>query len=221
MPGLRQLPAVATPGGAAAPRPRAASPGTRLIAAALAATAVIAAAQIPGSPATGASPPAPLTVTLPIPLGTMSQDTRAYFSDTDRPDLALIRLVQSARTRLEAAIYDLTDPRIAQALADAPRRRVDTWAVMDASEARRPGSQAPLLQRALGGHFALRTGRGGGRHAIMHHKFLVADDRYVATGSFNWTREAACCNWENLVILDDPGLAASFEQEFRRLWDAH
>jgi cardiolipin hydrolase len=197
VPGLQPAPAVATPGGAAAPQPRAATLALGLLATWIATTLLLA-----------------------IPLAATGQSARVYFSDTDRPDRALIDLIRSARTRLEAAIYDLTDPRIAQALADAPRRRVDTWVVMDESEARRPGSQAPLLQRALGGHFALRTGRGGGRHAIMHHKFLVADDRYVATGSFNWTREAECCNWENLVILDDPGLARSFEQEFRRLWDA-
>jgi cardiolipin hydrolase len=147
-----------------------------------------------------------------------AQWSRVYFSSTDNPAEALVTLIYSAHSRLEAAIYDLTDRRIAQALADAPRRHVDTWVVMDESEARRPGSQAPLLQRTLGGHFALRTGRGGGRHAIMHHKFLVADDRVVATGSFNWTREAECCNWENLVILDDAGLARAFEEEFRRIW---
>jgi cardiolipin hydrolase len=198
VPGLQPAPAVAAPGGAAAPQPRAATLALGLLAAWIATTLLLA-----------------------IPLAATGQSARVYFSDTDRPDRALIDLIRSARTRLEAAIYDLTDTRIAQALADAPRRRVDTWVVMDESEARRPGSQAPLLQRALGGHFALRTGRGGGRHAIMHHKFLVADDRYVATGSFNWTREAECCNWENLVILDDPGLARNFEQEFRRMWDAH
>jgi phosphatidylserine/phosphatidylglycerophosphate/cardiolipin synthase-like enzyme len=91
---------------------------------------------------------------------------------------------------------------------------------MDASEARYHSSQYPALAAALGGHLALRTGRGGGRYAIMHHKFLVVDDRLVATGSFNWTREAECCNWENLVILDDPALARAFEAEFQRLWNA-
>jgi cardiolipin hydrolase len=197
VPGLQRVPAVAASGGAAAPQPRAATLALGLLAAWIA-TALL----------------------LTAPPAATGQSTRAYFSDTGHPDRALIDLIRSAHVRLEAAIYDLTDPRIAQALADAPRRRVDTWVVMDESEARRPGSQAPLLERALGGRFALRTGRGRGRHAIMHHKFLVADDRYVATGSFNWTREAECCNWENLVILDDPGLATSFEQEFRRLWDA-
>jgi phosphatidylserine/phosphatidylglycerophosphate/cardiolipin synthase-like enzyme len=194
VPRRRQL-SVATPGGAAAPQPRAAQRSLGILAVWIAAVLLLTA-----------------------PLASTGQSARVYFSDTDHPDRAIVDLIRSAHVRLEAAIYDLTDRRIAQALADAPRRHVDTWVVMDESEARRPGSQAPLLQRALGDHFALRTGRGGGRHAIMHHKFLVADDRVVATGSFNWTREAECCNWENLVILDDPGLARAFEEEFRRIW---
>ncbi len=49
---------------------------------------------------------------------------------------------------------------------------------------------------------------------------IVVDDRFVGTGSFNWTREAECCNWENLVVLDDPALARAFEAEFKRLWGA-
>ncbi len=88
--------------------------------------------------------------------------------------------IRAACTRLEAAIYGLTDRRIAQALADAPGRHADTWVVMEAPQARRPGSQAPFLERALGSYLALRTGRAG--LSIMHHIFLVADDRLVATG---------------------------------------
>ena len=27
----------------------------------------------------------------------------------------------------------------------------------------------------------------------MHHKFALFDDAILATGSYNWTRSAACC----------------------------
>jgi cardiolipin hydrolase len=161
-----------------------------------------------------------LALTAPPVPPAAAQAARAYFSDTDDPGGAVVALVDRAQRRLEAAIYDLTDRRIAEALIAASRRHVDTWVVMDASEARYHSSQYPALAAALGGHLALRTGRGGGRYAIMHHKFIVVDDRLVGTGSFNWTREAECCNWENLVILDDPGLARAFEAEFQRLWNA-
>jgi phosphatidylserine/phosphatidylglycerophosphate/cardiolipin synthase-like enzyme len=148
------------------------------------------------------------------------QAAQVYFSDTGDPGGAVVALVGRAQRRIEAAIYDLTDRRIAEALIAASRRHVDTWVVMDASEARYHSSQYPALAAALGGHLALRTGRGGGRYAIMHHKFIVVDDRLVGTGSFNWTREAECCNWENLVVLDDPAVARAFEAEFQRLWRA-
>jgi cardiolipin hydrolase len=161
-----------------------------------------------------------LALTAPPVPPAAAQAARAYFSDTDDPGGAVVALVDRAQRRLEAAIYDLTDRRIAEALIAASRRHVDTWVVMDASEARYHSSQYPALAAAGGGPRPQRTRPGGGRDAIMHHKFLVVDDRIVATGSFNWTREAECCNWENLVILDDPALARAFEAEFQRLWNA-
>lgn len=128
-------------------------------------------------------------------------------------------LLRTARTRAEAAVYDFTDSRLASALIAAVHCGVDVWVVMDAHEARSRSSQYPALAAALGPRVALRTDRSGNRHAIMHHKFVVVDDRIVATGSANWTYEARS-NWENLVVLDDPALARAFEAEFARLWRA-
>jgi phosphatidylserine/phosphatidylglycerophosphate/cardiolipin synthase-like enzyme len=36
---------------------------------------------------------------------------------------------------------------------------------------------------------------------LMHNKYVIIDDEYVLTGSFNWTQQAVNLNNENLIIL--------------------
>ncbi|HEY9645538.1 MAG TPA: phospholipase D-like domain-containing protein, partial [Chroococcidiopsis sp.] len=53
---------------------------------------------------------------------------------------------------------------------------------------------------------------------ILHHKFAVVDHRIVITGSQNWTAAANQSNDENLLVIDNPTVAAHFEREFERLY---
>ena len=55
----------------------------------------------------------------------------------------------------------------------------------------------------------------------MHHKYLLIDGRYVATGSYNYSDNAERSTMENLVILDGavfPGIVRAFEDNFELLW---
>lgn len=57
------------------------------------------------------------------------------------------------------------------------------------------------------------------RYAIMHNKVMIADNRHVKTGSFNYSAAANKSNAENvLVIRDQPELARAYKKEFERLW---
>lgn len=70
---------------------------------------------------------------------------------------------------------------------------------------------------------SIRTmGEGRGRFkSLMHHKFLIGltaerTPLWVMNGSFNVT-ESAVTNLENLMIFDDPEIATTFFEEFKRL----
>lgn len=52
----------------------------------------------------------------------------------------------------------------------------------------------------------------------MHHKFIVVDQHFVITGSFNWTRQAITGNCENLIITNQQFLVDNFRLEFEKLW---
>jgi phosphatidylserine/phosphatidylglycerophosphate/cardiolipin synthase-like enzyme len=53
----------------------------------------------------------------------------------------------------------------------------------------------------------------------MHHKVIVIDERIVITGSYNFTSRAERRNDENLLIIDDPTLAAAYLAEFERVFE--
>lgn len=53
---------------------------------------------------------------------------------------------------------------------------------------------------------------------LLHHKFGVIDGQVVVTGSQNWSDAANRSNDENLLVIDNPTVAAHFQQEFNRLY---
>ncbi len=54
---------------------------------------------------------------------------------------------------------------------------------------------------------------------LLHHKFGVVDRRIVITGSQNWSKAANQGNDENLLVIDNPTVAAHFQREFNRLYE--
>ena len=53
----------------------------------------------------------------------------------------------------------------------------------------------------------------------MHHKFMIADQRTLITGSYNWTLSAAKYNHENILVTSEAGVIKSFANEFEQLWN--
>eukprot|EP00192_Tetraselmis_astigmatica_P016257 CAMPEP_0117695966 /NCGR_PEP_ID=MMETSP0804-20121206/28428_1 /TAXON_ID=1074897 /ORGANISM="Tetraselmis astigmatica, Strain CCMP880" /LENGTH=105 /DNA_ID=CAMNT_0005510087 /DNA_START=162 /DNA_END=477 /DNA_ORIENTATION=- len=58
----------------------------------------------------------------------------------------------------------------------------------------------------------------GSQQYHMHHKFAVFDCALVATGSFNWTRQAVLHNQENIVVLKGADVAKQYQSEFDKMW---
>jgi len=139
-----------------------------------------------------------------------------YFSDGGRVAERIIAAINRTQKSLHVAIYDLTEPDITAALANARRRGVDILIVADEGQAHEKHSEVPYL-RSLG--ISVRLSRGyKGNRSIMHDKFAVFDGRLAETGSFNWTTSAENFNYENALFIADPAVVARFESEFQRIW---
>ena len=124
----------------------------------------------------------------------------------------LIGLIHGAAASLDVCVFTVTDDRIAEALQAAHRRGVAVRLVTDNLKSVDLGSDIDRLEAA---GIPVAVDRGPGH---MHHKFLLADGRALAVGSYNWTRSAATENHEDLLVTDHPGLVAAFTEEFETLW---
>ncbi|MDW8141276.1 MAG: phospholipase D family protein [Candidatus Bipolaricaulota bacterium] len=133
-----------------------------------------------------------------------------YFSPSPEPEKAIIQTLRSAQKSVHAALYQLTDPEIAQALTELAQRGLELQILLD-DEPSQGSKGCWLLNSGIPVKQYVDSG-------IMHHKFAVIDGVLVITGSYNWTTSAQTRNEENLLVIQSPELAHAFEREFQKLW---
>lgn len=153
------------------------------------------------------------TLLLP-PAAASAQKPRAevHFSPGDACVAAIQRFIAQAARQLDVCVFTVADDRLTDALLAAQRRGVRVRLLTDDDKLHDRGSDVRQLHTA---GVPVRTDRTAFH---MHHKFAVADNRSLLTGSYNWTRSAAEHNLENLLITDDATLVQRYAQEFERLW---
>lgn len=133
-----------------------------------------------------------------------------YFSPSPEPEKAIIQALRSAQKSVHAALYQLTDPEIAETLTEIAARGIELKILLDDEPSK--GSKGCFL---LNAGIPVKQYVDSG---IMHHKFAVVDGTLVITGSYNWTTAAQVRNEENLLIIQSSELAHAFENEFQKLW---
>ncbi|MBU1693837.1 MAG: KTSC domain-containing protein [Verrucomicrobia bacterium] len=124
-------------------------------------------------------------------------------------EAVVVQALAEAQTSVRVAAYAFTRSRIARALVEARQRGVDIQIKMDSQQAEYPLAVRTLdwLRRQ---DIPITLISMTGDYAAMHNKFMVIDDRIVVTGSFNYTTTAVLANWENLVRIDSPEIAARY-----------
>jgi phosphatidylserine/phosphatidylglycerophosphate/cardiolipin synthase-like enzyme len=140
-------------------------------------------------------------------------------------------LVRSRRS-VDLALFVFSDQTLADQLQTLQSRNVQMRTLIDPGFAYRPYSE--LLDQ-LGVSLADSQCRyeannrpwktpisGGGVPRLwpgdkLHHKFGVVDQRWVITGSQNWSEAANHQNDETLMVIHNPVIAAHYQREFDRL----
>ncbi len=156
----------------------------------------------------------------------------AFFSPQDKPTNQLISCIQSAQKSIHAAVYCLTDKKIAESLIDAKKRGVDVKLVLDPMSADRFGKAEMLSLGGVPVFIMNHTGndtkiesvswshvpeKAFAFEPIMHNKYAIFDEKTLWTGSFNWTNSANTKNWENALLIDTPSLVAAYQKNFQEL----
>lgn len=129
---------------------------------------------------------------------------------------AIEHYLLEAQTSVDAAMYRITNPRLARALGDALTRGLRIRLLVDRNKYNQTAATRDLLaENSLPVHTLYgRKGKG----SKLHHKFVVLDRQVVLAGSYNWTVESEEGNFDHLLVLRDPALVSAYQQEFERLW---
>ena len=143
--------------------------------------------------------------------GTDTVKSTAYFSPGDACRGAIIRLLDSARQRVDICVFTISDNRITEKVQAAHKRGVRVRIISDNDKAFDRGSDVNYLQEQ-GLPVCVDTSP---KH--MHHKFALIDQQLI-NGSFNWTRSATDYNQENIVVTNHALLLKQFEETFELLW---
>jgi len=122
----------------------------------------------------------------------------------------IVRELDAAGKSILVQAYSFTSAPIAKALVSAHGRGVDVRVILDKSQRSERYSSARFLVNA-----GIPTWIDD-KVAIAHNKVMVIDGATVITGSFNFTKSAQERNAENLLILQDPELAA----QYARNWES-
>ena len=141
---------------------------------------------------------------------------QTFFTSQDPVAGAIEQLLQEARVSVDAALYRITNPRLARALGNAQSRGLRIRLLLDHNKYRETAATRELLaENSL--PFQTLYGRKG-KGSKLHHKFVVLDRHVVLTGSYNWTLESEERNFDHGLVLRDPDLVSAYQQEFERLW---
>ena len=154
----------------------------------------------------------PVTVT-EVPK--LSDDIKYYFTRaTGDLDIQLIKVIDSSRVTLDIAIYTLTKQTVTDAIIKARNRGVKVRIIADNEMA-----QTTWVIKQLDNLKELRIPIKENVHkGRMHLKIIIADNKIVTTGSYNYTKAATYDNDELLLIITNSGIATDFTKEFNAMW---
>ncbi|WP_083411655.1 phospholipase D family nuclease [Janthinobacterium sp. 1_2014MBL_MicDiv] len=153
---------------------------------------------------------------LPGQSGTPAVTIENAFSPDSGAEELVLKVINTSVSKIRLAAYSFNSRQIAEALLNAKKRGVDVQVLVDARRNQRKNSIA-VLDLLFKAGIPTKT---ISVYAMHHDKYIVADDVSVQNGSFNYSRDAATSNSENVVVVwNSPELAKSFLLHWQNRWD--
>jgi phosphatidylserine/phosphatidylglycerophosphate/cardiolipin synthase-like enzyme len=138
---------------------------------------------------------------------------QVIFSPEDNAVSNLIALVNDAQTSIRFLAFSFTDYPLAQAMIARAQAGADVQGVFETFGSNSPRSELKTMWCA--GLSVRQDGNG----SFLHDKVIIIDNSIVVTGSLNFSSSADEENEENVIIIDNPEIAALYLQEYQKLWD--
>jgi phosphatidylserine/phosphatidylglycerophosphate/cardiolipin synthase-like enzyme len=147
-----------------------------------------------------------------IPKEKKDSYSEGYFSPGISVKSVIISHLRKANVSLRICVFTISDDEIAEEIIAAHRRGVRVKIVTDDVKVYDKGSDiAYFVKNGL----KVKT---DSTEYHMHHKFFVVDRKILLTGSYNWTRQAAENNQENMLVTTEKSVVKAYLSEFSKLW---
>ena len=126
-------------------------------------------------------------------------------------DDAIAAAIAQATDRVSLSLFEFDRQVVVDALLAAHARGVEVEFVGDGDEEHDDGYEQLV---AAGIDLSLRPAHD----RIMHNKFAIIDDRWVWSGSTNFSRNGVMLNNNGSLLLDSPELAGVYRSEFDQMY---
>lgn len=124
---------------------------------------------------------------------------------------ALLHNISNSSASIYAALYEITDPLIIEALCSAKLRGIDVRLVLESD-----GLKDRVKSAFEASGIPIRL---DDRRPFMHNKFFIFDGTSVWTGSYNITEREAKLNNNNALLIRCEIIAAIYSSEFSEMFD--
>ena len=125
---------------------------------------------------------------------------------------AVIPLVNAAQFEIRFLAFSFTDFPLANAMIQRAQNGVSVAGVYERVGSDTDAAEFDTL------YCAGISVRRDGNPSFMHNKVVIVDQRYIITGSLNFSTNAEESNDENVIMLDNAEIARLYLQEFDRIW---
>ncbi|MDO8740966.1 MAG: phospholipase D-like domain-containing protein [Candidatus Woesearchaeota archaeon] len=133
-----------------------------------------------------------------------------YFCSEDHCSSHVITALNNAKKSIYFMQFSFTDNNIGNVLISS-KDRLDIKGVMERAQ----NNTYAEFQRLADSNISVKW---DSNKYNMHHKVFIVDNETVITGSYNPTRNADESNDENVLIINDAGVASKYLEEFKRVY---
>jgi len=151
----------------------------------------------------------------------ISYSKEVYFipKEGKKAENRLFYLFTHAKKDIKIAIYTFTNKKLAKALKIAAKKGVKITIIADKKTSKYHYSVIPRLATLKNFNIYLLSGKNykANEKSKMHVKLSIIDNRYLVTGSANYSYSAFYKNYEYILIHQNKNLIAKFNNFFNKL----
>ncbi|XP_034256675.1 uncharacterized protein LOC117654277 isoform X2 [Thrips palmi] len=135
----------------------------------------------------------------------------------------IVKIVSEARYTVDVCLYSLTHPDLENAFLNLLKNGKKVRCVFGMRNDEE--DRSVKLLRSEGAFVTVKDRHSPATvpskfvipYLLMHHKFVIVDNRILITGSMNWTTSSFHANWDHIIISTDKFLVSQFVEEFECL----